>query len=79
LENDIESRHFMDDERQITITIDAQSWISIEILANKLAHIEGWLGGKGSNWHYLNIWVLGRLAKCPANVDKNDWIYQAIE
>lgn len=77
--NNIEVRHFMDDEHQITIGIDSDLWPRIQLIANETARERRWLGGKGSDWDYLNIWVIGRLALCPKGVQGHDWISQAVQ
>ena len=77
-ETAMESRHFFDDERQLTITVNEVCWAAIQNLANEAAASEGWLGGHGSDWDYLNIWIIRRLAKRPNGIDKNEWVAQAI-
>ena len=74
-----EARHFMDDERQITIAIDRDLWPMIQRVANQTANEEGWLGGRGSEWDYLNIWMISRLARCPRGVEGHDWVSQAVK
>ena len=74
----MESRHFFDDERQITVTVSIECWRQLQKLANETAASEGWLCGKGHDWDYLNIWIIGRLALRPIEIEKNEWIAQAI-
>jgi hypothetical protein len=74
-----ESRHFMDGERQITITLDAALWESVQELANRTAGSAKWLSGKGTNWDNLNIWIIGRVSRCPRGTEANQWVRQAIE
>lgn len=73
----MESRHFFDDERQITIAVSIECWSRLQKLANDTAASEGWLGGKGSDWDYLNIWIIRRLSQRPKEIEKNEWIAQA--
>ncbi len=72
-----EVRHFMDDERQISIGIAPEAWIALQALANEKAKEAGWLNGRGSDWDNLNIWVIGRLARCPDGIEPYQWIAQA--
>jgi len=74
----METRHFMDDEQQITITVSESTWEAAQKLANETAISEGWLNNKGSNWDHLNIWIIRQLSQRPSNIDKNEWIKQSI-
>jgi len=72
LENEV--RHFMSGEKQISIGIDNNHWDTIQRIANEQALSQNWLAGKGTNWDYLNIWIIGALFKCPRNVEPAEWI-----
>jgi len=76
--DNIEARHFVDDEHQITIGIDRNLWPKVQRIANQTANDKQWLGGRGSEWDYLNIWIIGRLSGCPKGVDAHEWISQAV-
>ena len=75
----IETRHFMDDEHQITIGIDREFWPVVQRIANQRAIDKKWLASSGSEWDYLNIWIIGRLSSCPEGVDAHDWISKATQ
>ena len=64
----------MNDEKQISIGIDNNHWNTIQRIANAQALSKNWLSGKGTNWDYLNIWIIGTLFKCPKNVEPAEWI-----
>jgi hypothetical protein len=70
---DIETRHFMSDERQISIGIEKSLWNKLQTIANYEAFKEGWLGGKGSKGDYLNIFIIGLVYKCPKGIEP--WRY----
>ena len=74
----IEVRHFMDDDYQITIGIDSELWPILQQIAIATAKRKGWLIGHGSSWDYLNLWVLGRLLHRPAKVEPWQWIEMAV-
>lgn len=73
-EKNVEVRHFMDDEHQITIGVDAELWDILQRIANYTAKRKGWLDGRGSDWDNLNIWIVGRVAKRPKDVEPYQWI-----
>jgi len=75
----VEARHFMDGEHQITIGIDRSLWPMVQRLANQTASSKRWLSGTGTEWDYLNIWIIGRISSCPKGVDAHAWISQAVE
>ena len=75
--SDIEARHFMDDDHQITIGIKRNLWPVLQDIANRTASERRWLSGKGSDWDYLNIWVIGRLSSCPEGIEPHDWLSRA--
>lgn len=75
----VEVRHFMDDEHQITIGIDRDLWPIVQGLANQAASERQWLGGKGSDGDHLNLWIIGHLARCPKGVEAHDWVSQAVK
>ncbi|MCX6864631.1 MAG: hypothetical protein NTV46_00170 [Verrucomicrobia bacterium] len=77
--DNIEVRHFMDDEHQITIGIDRNIWTIIQRIANQTAIDKQWLDGKGSEWEYLNCWIIDQLSRCSKEVDAHEWISQAAE
>lgn len=54
-----EARHFFDEDRQLTIGIHSDLWPLAEAAAQDKARAQNWLGGKGSVWEVLNIWVIG--------------------
>lgn len=71
-----ETRHFMDDEQQLTIGIHKDLWPIVQRIANRTANEKQWLGGRGSDFDYLNIWIIGCVARCPKNVELHEWISQ---
>ncbi|MCR6663786.1 MAG: hypothetical protein NVV60_11760 [Luteimonas sp.] len=76
--DNIEVRHFMDDEHQITIGLDRSLWPLIQRIANQAAADNQWLGAKGSEWEYLNIWIVGLVAQCPRGVEAHEWITDTV-
>lgn len=75
----IETRHFMDDEHQITIGIDMDLWPALLRIAHQSARDNQWLAGRGTERDYLNIWIIGRLSTCSKGVEAHDWISQAAQ
>ena len=67
----VEVRHFMDDEHQLSIGVDKDIWPALQAIANQQT--------KGSDWYNLNIWIIRRLITCPGNIEPHQWISQAIE
>jgi hypothetical protein len=76
---ELETRHFMDDERQITISLETKAWESVQESANALALKNNWLAGTGGDYENLNIWIIGRLSACPPNVSSADWIMRSVK
>jgi len=77
-DDNVEIRHFMDDEHQLTIGIRAELWPLLQELANREAERRKWLNGRGSDGNYLNIWVIGRLAEKPEKVEPWQWVASAV-
>lgn len=75
----VEVRHFMDDEHQITIGIHKDIWPVLQGVANRKSKTAGWLNGAGGDWDNMNIWIIGRLAKCPSNIEPHNWISKVVE
>ena len=69
-----ETRHFMDDERQITISLDVNIWSAIE----SLIKTEGFRKGNCDSSN-LNIWIIGRLSKRPNGITPELWVAKAVE
>lgn len=74
MQEEMESRHFMSSEEQITITLPQLTWQSLQRLANENAKKENWLGGEGSDWDYLNIWICYQVHVCPKNTKIEEWL-----
>jgi hypothetical protein len=70
----METRHFIDDERQITMSLKAEDWTTLQKIANLEATGKNWLSGVGSEYYFLNIWIIGRMSACPIGVNKDDWV-----
>ena len=69
----------MDDEHQITIGLDKNTWPILQEIANQTANEKKWLGGRGNDYEHLNIWLIGRLSNCPRGVEPHQWISKAID
>lgn len=78
LGNRVETRHFIDDEHQITIGIESELWPFLQQIANANAKRNGWLNGMGSDWDYLNIWIIRRVHSCPRDIEPWQWVEKAI-
>ena len=61
----VEARHFMDEEHQITIGIARHQWPRLQRLANQAAEANGGRPDPGAEWDRLNGWILRRLSSCP--------------
>jgi len=66
--------HFMDDDHQLSIGVSKILWPVLQEMANREAQCSRWLGGLGSDWEYLNIWIIRRLADRPDGVEPWQWI-----
>ena len=73
-DENVEVRHFMNDENQITIGINKDLWLIIQNLANAKSKQQDWLSGKASDSDNLNILVVSRLATRPKSVEAWQWI-----
>ena len=67
----VETRHFMDDEHQITIGVDKNMWQILQLVANYNTKI-------GSDWHNLNVWIINRLLSKPKDIEPWEWISKAV-
>ena len=76
---DVEARHFMDGEHQITIGIDRNLWPRLQVVANEVARGKGWLRGSGTDWDCLNVWIIGRLNSCPKGMEPYAWVARAAQ
>jgi hypothetical protein len=70
----IETRNFVNDEKQISITLEDKLWPALQLIADARAEERNWLSGISSNFDRLNIWIWEQLLKCPINIDPNTWI-----
>ena len=73
----IETRHFMNVEKEISIGLEEKLWPVVQLIANASAANKKWLSGKGSNFDHLNIWIFERLSECPNDIESNTWIAEA--
>ena len=56
---DTETRHFFDEDLQLTIGIRSDLWALAEAAAEDKARRRDSLGSKRSSWEILNTWVIG--------------------
>ena len=77
--SDLETRHFMDDERQITISLEPKACESVQESANMQALNDNGLSGTGSDYKNLNICIIGRLSTCPPNLSSADWVMRSVK
>jgi len=75
----VEARHFMDDEHQITIGIARHQWPRLQRLANQAAEANGGRPDPGAEWDRLNGWILRRLSSCPRGVAPHAWVALAAD
>jgi len=73
-----EVRHFMDDERQITIGVPRALWPRLQEIANQQALKRGWRCEGGPERSFLQIWIIWQVALCPDSVEPHAWISRAI-
>ncbi|WP_028765121.1 hypothetical protein [Shewanella colwelliana] len=73
--SDLETRHFFDGDKQKSVCLPPDLWPSLQELANETAKSENWLGGTGSDWDNLNIWILGEIRSwMDSTSDSTRWI-----
>ena len=75
----VQARHFMDDEHQITIGIARHQWLQLERLVNQAAATNGGRPEPGADWDLMNGWILSRLMSCPRGVAPHAWVALAAD
>ena len=78
-EQNVEVRHFMNDEHQLTIGVRGDVWPLLQELANHGAMSNNRLSGRGSDWTNLNIWIIGRLHVKPRGIEPWEWVARAAQ
>lgn len=72
--NKIETRHFVNDQKILSISLEDKLWPVLQLIADARAEERNWLSGISSNFDPLNIWIWEQLLKCPIDIDPNTWI-----